>query len=64
MLSRKHYQKLAAALKSNRIAYDDNPDQHVQWCGDVQRIADVLEEDNPRFDRDRFLDAAGFNGDA
>lgn len=38
-------------------------DQTINWTGaDLARnLADVLQGDNPRFDRARFLDACGVN---
>ena len=59
MMFRKHYNAFADALLEARVLFEDNADQHAQWCRDVQAIADVLEADNPRFDRRRFLEAAG-----
>ena len=47
MLSRKHYVKLAEALRRSKSIADA-----------ASMIADFLQEDNPRFDRGRFLAAA------
>lgn len=62
-MTRKDYVDLAAALKSAKpIATPigvDNPKQG-QWIKDVCAIANVLANDNPRFDRDRFEVACGF----
>jgi hypothetical protein len=33
--------------------------RHSQWLRDVRSIAEVLQADNPRFDWDRFVAAAG-----
>lgn len=62
-MSRKHYEKIAKII-SRRLDIIESwgPDEptareHVrQLAGE---LSDVLEEDNPRFDRDRFLTAAG-----
>lgn len=33
--------------------------RHSQWLRDVRAIAEALQSDNPRFDWDRFVTAAG-----
>jgi predicted secreted Zn-dependent protease len=57
-MTRKDYILIAAALKAAR-KYDECPaDQAV--CDNVaQELANALARDNPRFDRERFLKAAG-----
>jgi hypothetical protein len=67
-MSKKHYQALARAIFETRDsvpAFSQSTD--VRACGVwtkntphnelVERIADVLAADNPRFDRGRFLEA-------
>lgn len=56
-MSRKDYQRLAAALASNRPADHWCPNKREQWRLDVKAIADALANDNPNFDRGRFLGA-------
>ena len=46
-LSRKNYVAIAAALKASQASIET-----------VKAVAEVFEQDNPRFDRDRFLSAA------
>lgn len=47
MMTRKDYQKIVEILDAN-----------VVEVGVVLDFADMLEEDNPRFDRARFIDAS------
>ena len=57
-MTKKDYIKLAAALAVNRpVNNQDNP--ITQFHKTVFAIADVLAADNDRFDRTRFLIAAG-----
>ena len=57
-MTRKDYEDLAKAIKGSWIK-SQKPE--LQWHIDFQfrrtavRIADVLERDNPRFDRKKFL---------
>lgn len=48
-MSRKHYVAMASALADTGAALET-----------VLRIAAVCAADNPRFDRDRFIVAAGY----
>lgn len=52
MASRKHYVSLAKEL-GYAMAIDD--EAAVKRCANI--IAEVLHQDNPRFNRQRFLDA-------
>jgi hypothetical protein len=56
-VTRKDYVRLAAALASARNE-DDDERQRATWWSTVFAVADVLEDDNPRFDRLKFHDAA------
>lgn len=62
-MTRKDYVLLADAL--NRAARNltaaglTDHSAHTCWCECAATIADALAEDNPRFDRERFLKAAG-----
>ncbi|MDE2101169.1 MAG: hypothetical protein KGL39_28230 [Patescibacteria group bacterium] len=62
-MTRKDYVKLAAALHAERpigVVKTDAERGIVDMFELVsKRIADVLAEDNPRFNRERFLEAAG-----
>ncbi len=60
-MTRKHYIQIAAALLAARPGGPRSAVRMAdQWRSDVLAIASVLAADNERFDRDRFLTAAGF----
>lgn len=50
MMTRRDFESIAAVLDANHAPYPI-----------VCDMADMLEEDNPRFDRSRFIDAASNN---
>lgn len=69
-MTKKDYVKLAAALAAAKPAapytlvtkFDRDDVRGIStevWQGTVHNVADVLSADNPRFDRERFLAAAG-----
>ena len=60
-MTRKDYVMLAEALRSTLDPLDDafHREQHE---ADATAVADALARDNPRFDRERFLKAAGVTG--
>ena len=68
-MTRKDYVLIANALKAAK--FSDNPAElstHIgtrrsieQWNECVEEIADALEIENPRFDRNIFLAACGMN---
>ena len=53
-MSKKHYVPIAAALKNSK----EGNKNHAKMCHDM---ADIMQKDNPNFDRGRFLHAAGLN---
>lgn len=61
-MTRKDYVAIAAALKSTKPSYNSD---HVTLAVVMQHrascvaVAKALANDNPRFDRERFLDACG-----
>jgi len=55
MMSRKDYQLIAQALRSSWEGHGSPPSP----ADTAHAIADALQTDNPRFDRARFLIAAG-----
>ena len=58
-MTRKDYVLIAAALKSAHDGHNGRP-QALRGVADAaDRIAIALARDNPRFDRERFLKAAG-----
>ncbi len=56
-MTRKDYVLIAAALNTARVQVQDTPAEMHGTC--ARFIADELARDNPRFDRSRFLKAAG-----
>jgi hypothetical protein len=58
-VTRKDYEAIAAALKLALPADNDRRSGVMVWGDCVTRVAQVLEQDNPRFDRARFYKAAG-----
>lgn len=63
-MTRKDYIVIAAALKSARLDSAGNPVYCRGYTDGLdtvaQLIADVLAKDNPRFDLERFYEAAGY----
>jgi hypothetical protein len=60
-MTRANYLKLASALAFSRPTTPGLLGEVVQWRRDVLALADVLQFDNPRFNRHRFLTACGFD---
>lgn len=58
-MTRKDYVKLAAALASVRPVGVPNYPKFYRWDLVVAAIGDTLADDNPRFDRARFVEACG-----
>ena len=57
-MTRKHFERIAAALASVRPSFSTDPTASLsQWVDTVQAICDMLARENPRFDRARFVDA-------
>lgn len=54
-MTRKHYVTLADELGYAMAIEDVDGEQAVKRCAQI--LANVLQEDNPRFNRDRFLEA-------
>lgn len=56
-MTKKDYIKLARAIKTNTLT-DTNGVQFISSVGGfLDDLCQILEDDNPRFDRDRFLKA-------
>lgn len=53
-MTRKDYERLAAALLSTRPMGDE---RFEGWSDAVKAVANALAADNPRFDRERFVAA-------
>jgi hypothetical protein len=60
-MTRKDYILLADALKA--AAYALNPPERYGALLAAYEISHILQEDNPRFDRKRFMDACGLDKD-
>lgn len=54
-MTRKDYVLIARAIRQARNEYDDIP---IGISCVTLHLANALERDNPRFDRDRFISAA------
>lgn len=63
MLTRKHYVKVAAILKAEGDQYGSRITDRAEGTAAVESVtkalAGVFAADNPRFDRGKFLQAAG-----
>lgn len=61
-MTRKDFELIAAALKASKIAPEltDAPlTAHLQFVFTCRTVATELATTNPRFDRERFLNACG-----
>jgi len=60
-MTRKDYIRIAAALKAARNQFhpDDFQKVYAGWYSTVTFLADALAQDNPKFDRTRFVAACG-----
>lgn len=60
-MTRKDYVLIAAALKRARVQGAYSHDEHMRAGVDFAAscVADALAQENARFDRERFLKAAG-----
>lgn len=55
-MTKKDYVALAKALRNHL----DEATDPFQWGAVVHAVAGVLREDNPRFDKPKFMDACGW----
>ena len=64
MFTRRHHEAIARAVAASRNVLADC-DRHHEALGGVHevevRLANTFEDDNPRFDRARFLTACGID---
>ena len=58
-MSRKHFEALAAALRSNAPSPESDSHEAELFESIVKAVAGVCERFNPRFDRERFERACG-----
>lgn len=62
-MTRKDYQLIAEALRSSIIDYGrGGRDGRAQWEATVRRMAQVLANENARFNVPTFLQACGYTG--
>lgn len=54
MMTKKHFEEIAAVL---RVARDGSDDAFHTTSFIAEKLADVFEQENPRFDRERFINA-------
>lgn len=57
-MSKKHFIAIAANIQDVKLQGILDPTAAVEQV--AQQLADVFEDDNPRFDRQQFLTACGF----
>jgi len=66
MMSKKHYIKIARVLNGLKPVKTDLESVNCygmrlnQWDKLVERIAEIFEEDNPRFDKIKFYKACSY----
>ena len=58
-MTRRDYELIAAALKSEKPQAHWSANKMIQWQLDCAAIAGALASTNPRFNRNRFLAACG-----
>lgn len=61
MLSKQHYKAIAEIIGLNhvRVYINNNGELIVNLIEIAKDLADYFAKDNPRFDRDRFLEVCG-----
>lgn len=64
-MTKKHYKAIAAEFEHiHPHNWLGEPPTAIQiWRGLREYIADILAQENPKFDRQRFYDATGFDTD-
>lgn len=58
-MTRKDYKLIAEALLDSKPAEPCESTVYVQFVFSCSRVANALESDNPRFDRNKFMKACG-----
>lgn len=58
-MTRKDYQLIADAITAEVNEWSDRPEAFAAIGHTASRIASALRRDNPRFNRERFMDACG-----
>jgi hypothetical protein len=59
-MSRKHYQETAAIISAERAVWDHTPQVQTALREVAGELAAMFKRDNSRFDRSKFMEAAGF----
>ena len=57
MFSRRHYEAIAHALRNARPEKHWDANKHAQFLITVDRLSNAFAEDNPKFNREKFLAA-------
>ncbi len=65
-MTKKDYILIAKALKETFVSFqrNDQTDKRTGVVHAIEHIATVLGQDNPRFDRDRFIGSCGHGDQA
>ena len=58
-MTRKDYRRIADAMLASKPAPYWDANKHAQYKVSVSRLCDALQADNPRFDRQKFMQACG-----
>jgi len=58
-MTKTDYEMVASVIKFTLETYQDNPESILTISILVDRLADELEFDNPKFNRNKFLNACG-----
>lgn len=59
IFSKRHYEKIAAAINDERNVYGPNAEIYLAAIDNlVENLCDMLQKDNPNFNRDKFRTAA------
>ena len=61
MMTRKDYQAIAHVINNNRIDFEEGEDGYVVLNLVSHHLAHYMAQDNPNFDRAKFLTACGVN---
>lgn len=56
-MTRKDYEKIAQVMSE---VLNEHLAEPYQWMGTVNALADMLKQDNPRFDKHTFRNACGW----
>lgn len=57
LFQHRHYRAIAATLAKTKPMPGYSAMASTKWLADITALADMFAADNPRFDRERFLEA-------